>query len=87
MYRYLFDRREPRGGGRRRSPRSRAGGCLLWILLLIVVLVILSVMFGGFQKGTKVNGNGSPGGLGGFDSFGGLGVQATVVVVDVAPGR
>jgi hypothetical protein len=67
MYRYMFGRREPRGPrgprgeGRRRWPRTRAGGCLLWLLVLIVVLVILSVMFGGFQKGTKVNG--SPGGV------------------------
>jgi hypothetical protein len=80
MYRYMFGRREPRGGGsgggRRRWPRSRAGGCLLWILLLIVVLVILSVMFGGFQKGTRVNG-----------SPGGLGSRAAVVDVYVVPGR
>jgi hypothetical protein len=87
MDRYMFGRREPgepRGGGRRRWPRSRAGGCLLWILLLIVVLVILSVMFGGFQKGTKANGNESPGGVWGF---GGLGIQATVVEFYVTPGR
>ena len=37
-------------------PKSRAGGCLMWVLLLIVVLIVLSVLFGGFQKGTKVNG-------------------------------
>jgi hypothetical protein len=37
-------------------PQSRATGCLLWILVLIIVLIALSVMFGGFQKGTKVNG-------------------------------
>jgi ABC-type Fe3+ transport system permease subunit len=55
MYRYVFGRREDRGR-RRRWPRSRAGGCLMLILLVIVVLVILSVMFGGFQKGTKANG-------------------------------
>jgi hypothetical protein len=60
MYRYWFGRRERRdgGGGRRRWPRSRAGGCLLWILLLIVVLIVLSIMFGGFQKGTPANGLG-----------------------------
>jgi hypothetical protein len=29
---------------------------LLWILVLIVVLVVLSVVFGSFQKGTRVNG-------------------------------
>ncbi len=28
----------------------------MWILLLIVVLVVLALMFGGFQKGTKSNG-------------------------------
>jgi len=68
MYRYVFGRREDRGGrrggGRRRWPRSRAGGCLLWVLLLIVVLVILSVMFGGFQKGTKAQGPGREWGSG-----------------------
>jgi hypothetical protein len=77
MYRYLFDRRENRGrgggGGRRRWPRSRAGGCLLWILLLIVILIILSVMFGGFQKGTKAQGLGS---LGGRPAVAGLYVAA-----------
>ena len=48
MYRSLFSRRE-----RRHRPRSRAAGCLLWIVLLIVILIVLSVLFGGFQKGTK----------------------------------
>jgi hypothetical protein len=42
-------------GPRRYWPRGRAGGCLLLILLLIVLLIILSLMFGGFQKGTKAN--------------------------------
>ena len=41
---------------RRRRPRSRARGCLLWIVLLIAILIVLSVLFGGFQKGTKSNG-------------------------------
>ncbi len=49
-----------RSGPRRRWPRSRAGGCLLWLLLLIVLLIVLSLMFGGFQKGTR---SGSLGGL------------------------
>jgi hypothetical protein len=57
MYRSLFGRREPRDRGRR-WPRSRAGGCLLWILLLIVILIVLSLMFGGFRKGTKAGGLG-----------------------------
>jgi nitrate/TMAO reductase-like tetraheme cytochrome c subunit len=42
-------------GPRRYWPRSRAGGCLLWIVLLIVILIVLSLLFGGFQKGTKAN--------------------------------
>jgi hypothetical protein len=53
MYRSLFGRRE-----RGHRPRSRAAGCLLWIVLLIVILIVLSVLFGGFQKGTKANGLG-----------------------------
>jgi len=28
----------------------------MWILIIVVVLIILSVMFGGFQKGTKATG-------------------------------
>jgi hypothetical protein len=31
---------------------------VLWILGLIVVLIVLSVLFGGFTKGTKVGGIG-----------------------------
>ena len=60
MYRSLFKRPDgDRVRRRRRWPRSRAGGCLLWIVLLvIVVLIILSLMFGGFQKGTKSGGLG-----------------------------
>ena len=45
-------------GARRRWPQSRAGGCLVLVLLLIVVLIILSLMFGGFQKGTRSSGLG-----------------------------
>jgi hypothetical protein len=57
-----FDKRWRMGrlGSRPRRPRRRLGGCLLWILGLIIVLVILSLLFGGFQKGTKVNGTGAP---------------------------
>ena len=58
MARYRSGRRAEYGGRRRRWPRSRAGGCLLWIVLLIVVLIVLSVLFGGFQKGTQVKGLG-----------------------------
>lgn len=48
------------GGSGPRRPKTRLGGCLLWVLGLIIVLVILSLLFGGFQKGTKVNGTGRP---------------------------
>ena len=41
------------GRGERR-PRSRLAGCLIWILALIALLIILSLLFGGFRKGTKV---------------------------------
>jgi hypothetical protein len=36
-----------------RRPRSRLAGCLLWIFALFVLLIILSLLFGGFRKGTK----------------------------------
>jgi hypothetical protein len=51
------------GGGsgpRPGRPKTRLGGCLLWVLGLIIVLVILSLLFGGFQKGSKDNGTGRP---------------------------
>ena len=35
---------------------SRPVGCLVWLIVLIIVLIVASLMFGGFQKGTKVNG-------------------------------
>lgn len=44
-----------------RRPRSRLGRALLWIILIIVALIVLSVLFGGFQKGTKsATGPGTP---------------------------
>jgi ABC-type lipoprotein release transport system permease subunit len=43
----------------RRRPRTRTGRALLWILLIIVALIVLSVLFGGFQKGTKQSGLGA----------------------------
>jgi hypothetical protein len=45
--------RSIRRGGRGR-PRSRAAGCLIWVLVLLVIVLVLWVLFGGFQKGTKV---------------------------------
>jgi hypothetical protein len=52
-----FRRRMGSGGPRR--PR-RLTGCLLWIVALIIALVVMSLLFGGFQKGTKVGGDGAP---------------------------
>ena len=52
-------RRRLWGNGPGRS-RRRLTGCLLWILGLIIVLVVLSLLFGGFRKGTKVGGAGAP---------------------------
>ena len=46
-------RRRTRNGGPS-LPHSRLTGCLLWVLGLIVILIILALLFGGFQKGTKV---------------------------------
>jgi hypothetical protein len=46
------------GERRRYWPRSRAAGCLLWIVVLVALLIVLSVLFGGFQKGTKESGLG-----------------------------
>ena len=35
-------------------------GCLLWVLALLLVLLVLSILFGGFQRGTRVGGAGFP---------------------------
>lgn len=32
----------------------------MWVLLILLVLIVLSLMFGGFQKGTKAAGLGAP---------------------------
>lgn len=37
---------------RRWRPRGPAG-CLLWVVILVLILLLLSVLFGGFQRGTK----------------------------------
>jgi hypothetical protein len=42
-----------RHDGRR---RPRLIGCLIWLIALIVILIVLSLLFGGFRKGTKVTG-------------------------------
>jgi quinol-cytochrome oxidoreductase complex cytochrome b subunit len=46
--------RRPDRGGRR---LSRPVGCLVWIIGLILLLLLLSALFGGFQKGSRVSGD------------------------------
>ena len=48
------------GWGRRFDPEgrrrmSRPVGCLLWLIALLVLLIAAAVIFGGFQRGTKVS--------------------------------
>jgi cobalamin biosynthesis protein CobD/CbiB len=47
---------------RRQRPRSRSrlSGCLLWLVLIVIVLIVISLLFGGFRKGSKVGGAGAP---------------------------
>jgi hypothetical protein len=40
-------------------PSSRTTRTLLWILFIVLLLIVLSLMFGGFQKGTKALGLGA----------------------------
>ncbi len=42
--------------GRPDRPRRFSGpvGCLVWVLALLLILLLLSLLFGGFQKGQKV---------------------------------
>ena len=47
-------------GSRERRPRSRLAGCLVWIVALIALLIVLSLLFGGFRKGTKAAGADPP---------------------------
>ena len=47
--------------GRREGKRMpRLVGCLIWFIALVVILIVLSLLFGGFTKGTKVSGLGLP---------------------------
>ena len=41
-------------------PASRLRGCLLWLLAVAIVLIVISLLFGGFRKGSKVGGAGAP---------------------------
>jgi hypothetical protein len=47
-----------RGAERRRM--SRPVGCLVWLMILLVLLIVAALMFGGFQKGTKVSAQPAP---------------------------
>jgi hypothetical protein len=46
-----------RGGAGWARPRGPLG-CVVWILALLVLLLVLSLIFGGFQRGTRVGGSG-----------------------------
>jgi hypothetical protein len=41
----------------RRRRMSRPAGCLALIVVLLVLLIALSIMFGGFQRGSKASGS------------------------------
>ena len=42
--------------GRREGRRTpRLIGCLIWLIALVVIIIVLSLLFGGFRKGTKVS--------------------------------
>jgi hypothetical protein len=41
---------------------------LLWLVGLIIALIVLSLLFGGFQKGTKADGAGPPASAAGLAS-------------------
>jgi hypothetical protein len=57
LRRFLRWLTRPAPGGPPRR-RIRLTGCLFWILALALVLLVLSLLFGGFQKGTKTGGMG-----------------------------
>jgi hypothetical protein len=50
--------------GARTRRFSRPVGCLLWLLVLLATLLVLSLLFGGFDKGQKVGLGSVPGQLG-----------------------
>jgi hypothetical protein len=46
------------GWGRQSRPPARRwlrgpAGCLLWVAILALILLVLSILFGGFQRGTR----------------------------------
>ena len=45
-------------GRKNERRRPRLVGCLIWLIALVVILIVLSLLFGGFTKGTKVSGLG-----------------------------
>jgi hypothetical protein len=59
LRRFLRWLTRPAPGGPRQR-RTRLTGCLFWILALALVLLVLSLLFGGFTKGTKTGGAGEP---------------------------
>ena len=47
----------------RRRRHRRLFGCLLWILTLLLMLLVLSLLFGGFQRGIRAGGAGDGGSM------------------------
>jgi hypothetical protein len=41
----------------RRDGRRRPWliGCLIWLIAIVVLLIVMSLLFGGFTKGTRVS--------------------------------
>lgn len=64
----------------RRRRRRRLLGCIGWVLTLLLVLLVLSVLFGGFQRGDKV-------GDGGLRGAPRLTVATAAAVLAGNPGR
>jgi hypothetical protein len=48
------------GRGGSRPPRSLLVRILIWLAALLVLLLLLSVIFGGIEKGTKVGSGSGP---------------------------
>jgi hypothetical protein len=73
-----WDKR-PRPAARRWRPRGPAG-CLLWVVILVLILLVLSILFGGFQTGTKAEPAKPPPGV----SLASLSAAATCVFAGAA---
>jgi hypothetical protein len=53
MFGWLLRERPRRGRGGRSRRRIGCLGWLLWLVAVLVLLLVLSLLFGGWRKGTK----------------------------------